>query len=497
MSTKILRILVLSAIACTSVVAAVGCFHSYYNDPDSCSQDPPVLCADPMRPNCVLGRCFADNDLPDGTVPIDFSGITFDAAVKCNGSNECPSDAPICMGGMCRACSGSGDDVECTLHDPGTPHCNVSKGNCVACLLSTDCGAAAPVCDVTHVCRKCAANSECATTHICKDNGQCALPSEVAVVDNTNTVAICSDTPMTGMPFCTISAGIGAGKPYVSVAASATAYPAFTAAASTLADLTVTVVGPGKSAASKATVSSASSAAVSVSSSLAHTTTLVLDGLDLIGSNGGTKKAGVACSPLMGTALVTVKDCSIHDSGAFGVDSNGCTLTVDSSLIGPNNGGGVKVTTTTYTMTNDIIFNSTAGNPGVAITDTASTGTMAFLTIANNGGGGGFEGGVNCPASGATKLIQDSIVYGNSSNAGTQFAGKCALMDVVTGTDNFAGATMTMPSLTSDYHLAAGGDNSCCIDKIMSPGTPNADHDVDLTMRPKGNAWDIGAHELK
>jgi hypothetical protein len=495
MSRKQLRILASSALACTVIIAAVGCFHSYYNDPDACSADPPVLCADPARPNCVLGRCFADNDLPDGTVPIDFSGVTFDASVKCNGSNECPDDAPICAGGMCRACNGSNDDVECTLHDPAAPHCNISKGNCVACLLSSDCGPAAPVCDPTHVCRKCVAHSECATTHICKSDGKCALPSEVAVVDNTNTVATCSDS--TGAPYCTIQAGIGAGKPYVSVAASATPYAAFTAAATTLADLVVTVVGPGKNATVKATVSSSGSAAVSVSSMLAHNTQLVVDGLDLLGSNGTTLKAGVACSPLAGTASVTIRNCAIHNSGMSGVDSSGCTLEVDSSDIGPNNAGGVKVANTTYTLTNDIIFNSTALTPGVAITDTMSTGTMAFLTIANNGGGSGFEGGVSCPSSGATKLIQDSIVYGNSSNAGTQFSGKCALMDVVTGTDNFAGATMLMPSLTSDYHLSATGDNSCCVDKIMGPTTPNADHDVDLSMRPKGNAWDIGAHELK
>jgi hypothetical protein len=55
------------------------------------------------------------------------------------------------------------------------------------------------------------------------------------------------------------------------------------------------------------------------------------------------------------------------------------------------------------------------------------------------------------------------------------------------------------PTFTSDYHLVANDvtNGACCVDKIAAPGTPNADHDVDATHRPKGASWDIGAHEVQ
>jgi hypothetical protein len=71
-------------------------------------------------------------------------------------------------------------------------------------------------------------------------------------------------------------------------------------------------------------------------------------------------------------------------------------------------------------------------------------------------------------------------------------------MNVVTGTDSFAGATMLAPDLDASFRLTTASVNdACCVDKVSNPSTPNASHDVDGATRPKGAAHDIGAHEAR
>src|SRR3954462_10975003 len=124
-----------------------ACFHTLYNDPDACSIDPPIACADPLRPNCVRGQCFSDQELPDGATPVDFSGLNLDGAVSCSNSGTRPDDAPVCQASMCRPCDNNiSDDAQCTLHNSGTPRCNIADGRCVQCLVSADCSAGMPVC---------------------------------------------------------------------------------------------------------------------------------------------------------------------------------------------------------------------------------------------------------------------------------------------------------------------------------------------------------------
>jgi len=169
------------------------------------------------------------------------------------------------------------------------------------------------------------------------------------------------------------------------------------------------------------------------------------------------------------------------------------------------------VTGTTYVITNDLIVDNgvtPGGLPGVSIMDSASTGTFAFNTVAGNGAGNTLEGGIACPPNGTPKLIEESIVAQNAHNPatnGTQFINKCMLQSVVTGPDSFAGAIQSPPAFVSmtDFHLDVGAglaaNQTCCIDKISAPTTPNADHDVDRGPRPKvaGGKDDIGAHEAQ
>jgi hypothetical protein len=185
-------------------------------------------------------------------------------------------------------------------------------------------------------------------------------------------------------------------------------------------------------------------------------------------------------------------------------------VNIDANFIGPANAnGGIKLASTTYAITNNIIFENgdtvTATFAGVVFDDGCPDGVFAFNTIAGNKVKGNNPGGVKCGANNNT--IRDSIVSHNvmtSSPTTTQLAG-CTLDHVVTEATDAQGIMLTpsFVSLGADYHLVAGASAnlSCCIDQATKPpGTPNTDHDVDETPRPKGTGakpYDYGAQEVQ
>jgi hypothetical protein len=290
----------------------------------------------------------------------------------------------------------------------------------------------------------------------------------------------------------------------------------------------LSIFGPGPSASPTALITQSGQQAVTVSTGGSNTATVILDGLDLAGSNGATaglKKVGVVCNQGGGSTSLTVRNSLVHDSGKDGIGSNGCdfltvtrniiganssggagnggagilsngdtTVVVDGNLVSANTGGGISLTTVAgsnpYIVTNNIIQSNTT-SPGASLIGPVA-GTFAFNTVANNGVGSGTSG-IAC--SGANKPVIDSIIWDNNH---TQMDATC------TPTTNDAigtGPSSTSPSFTADYHLMASvGTSACCVDKIATPGTPNADHDVDFTVRPKGTSatpYDVGAHELQ
>jgi parallel beta helix pectate lyase-like protein len=475
--------------------------HVYCNTSTDCDQAPYGTC-DTSHHTCIAG---------DGGTQLD-GDMTMHAGpdMFCGSSAECSDEAPICSVQRCRACADSSDDPQCVAHNPATPRCNSPTGTCVACLTSTDCANPTPVCNTTaFTCRKCAAHSEC-SSGVCKDDGTCAAATDIAYVNNSS--GACADTMHTStpmMPYCQVQyAVLNASKAYVLVSGSATAYNSVSLIASTSALGPLTLVGPaGRGTAVKATISSTIATAALVVNGGGSSVTLIVDGMDIEGAGGATPSAAVSCqSP----ATLTIKNSTIQNSGKEGVTSAGCTLTLDANVVSANGNEGIKLASTTYVITNNIIHHNggnAPGLPGVTISDSASTGTFAFNTVAANGGANTVEGGISCPNTGAAKLIQDSIVALNSHNPaanGTQIVGKCQLQSVVTGPDSFTGATQSAPAFTADYHLdvtATGltANQACCIDKVASAATPNANHDVDEGPRPKvvGTALDIGAHEAQ
>jgi hypothetical protein len=460
---------------------------------------------------------------------------TDDGGKSCGQSTDCAAATPICEGGACRACR---VDNECSARDSATPYC--AGGQCVPCnnpmpppVYTTDCSArlsgTTPICD-GNACRACRAHGEC-PLGVCRADGACAGATEITWVDDRGVApAACAATHPNVKggqmdPYCDVADALAAVplRPYVLVAASAAPYGAVSITAMA-GDVTVTIVGAGKSATPVlSSIAQDGSPAASVLAASGHTATVVLDGLDLRGSTSATKSDGVDCVANGGSATLTIRNSNVHNSGFAGVSSLKCTLvltdsavvmngnqgvmvvggtaSIDANTFTANYGGGLSLTgNCTYSVTNNFIINNGLGGRGVSIDD-SSDGDFSFDTVVGNVYGanaGGVSCGLNTP-----KMLSASIVVGNGLGAGTQFAGNCQLLNVVAGMDNNPQATPGMPQFASmtDFHLVKGSaqNHDCCIDKVVPAdgGAPLPDHDFDHTHRPQGIAWDIGAHEVK
>ncbi len=149
---------------------------------------------DPDTHGCV--DCLQDGDCPLGKVCQQKACVD-----GCNDMHGCPSG--MCKNGMCSACKANGD---CT--DPSLPKCDVASGRCVACLMTSDCGAG-QFCDPgDHACHMgCDTDAQCTTdagnanmkccNHVCYDlnssNGHCG-DCGTDCGNQTCCAGICSDT---------------------------------------------------------------------------------------------------------------------------------------------------------------------------------------------------------------------------------------------------------------------------------------------------------------
>ena len=106
------------------------------------------------------------------------------------------------------------------------------------------------------------------------------------------------------------------------------------------------------------------------------------------------------------------------------------------------------------------------------------------------------------------------LVANSFGGNGSQFWGRFNLQGTVVDTDPVTDGLPGRPSFRfdpgppadggvpnySNLHLTASGrSNTCCIDKVMprDGGVPLPAIDIDRSPRPKGMAYDVGAHELE
>ena len=516
-------------VACVAI--ALSCDRTGHKEGVYCDVD--VDCAGgSTRCDTSLHLCIAlvdgglDSNEPDQTL----------LCAPATASVDCVDPAaPICGATGCRACAGAADDASCAARSASTPRCKpdgTMAGRCVACVPmapvsdTSECGAATPICDVTGSCRACVVHAECGSGLCIHDGalaGRCAPVADVALVDNAGmTGAACMtaraarDGQTAATAYCEIAEAVAASRKYALVRGSAQPY-----AAIALTDQDLVVVGPGQAASPTARVFTVGVVEVNMTVNTgAHE--LVLEGLDLGGDAVMKAVRGATCTNNTGSpanARPTIRDTRIHDysqegvsatgatvtvsgatitgtgSGGAGVSATGGTVTLGRSLLQGNSGGVVLSSGVSYTVENNLIVkNLSAATPGVSI-DGASTGVFRFNTVANNTTGAG-RGGIECGAAG-TKLIEASIVVGNTVLMGTQLGAQCTLDGVVTGSDSATAAIMKTPVFVgaNDFHLVPSNaaNLDCCVDRRVTGPTV----DFDGSARPKGAAFDIGAHEVE
>jgi hypothetical protein len=430
-------------------------------------------------------------------------------APMCTMSSTCPDDLPVCDNMMCRACASSADDSVCLSRSASTPHCKLSgtnMGRCAQCSANADCPTATPTCNPDGTCRKCVTNSDCDTL-LCDLNGTgaCIPASDIVYVNSANDPgqASCTDSAPGGKdgslahPFCQITTALtllGVQiRHYIHVAGSANNYNGFEISST---NGTLTIVGPGKDAAQKATVqATVDSNAIHIDPATGISCSVAIVGMTVVGNGNASV---LVCGDNSGVANLTVTDCSFSTSSKNAVFLWLCNAKLFNSRMTSSIQSGLFVNPgATYTVQNCAMV----GN-GIGVTFQSSSGSFSFNTIINNTG----TSGVNC---GAPAVIADSIVFGNKVSAGTQFQNtNCALSNVVTGTDSYANATQLTPFFVSpsDPHLDLTpgffltSNQACCIDKIVGTGpspspSPLPTTDIDGSPRPKGAHWDIGAVE--
>jgi hypothetical protein len=299
-------------------------------------------------------------------------------------------------------------------------------------------------------------------------------------------------------PYCQPSSAISnlAGHPYVHLAPGVGVYDGIVV--NTTSSVTVTFVGP----AGGATIGTANTTNTHTVEAVAGgnaTVNVTVDGLTLKGSSSASN---VLCtSSGSGVTNLVVRDCHVI-GGQRGLRAeSGCNLTgrecriEGATIIGAHMDSG-----STFLLVNDMIYNNAIG---VQI-EFSAQGMFQFNTVAYNGSSG--PAGVLCNRA---ITLESSIIFGNAASSGTQLGGSntCALTKVALGAaDSFTSSgklpgdpvfRAPPPAASLDLRLkvddaaATAANRTCCIDQVGSG--PPIDFEGDL--RPKGPAWDVGAHE--
>jgi hypothetical protein len=345
----------------------------------------------------------------------------------CRNSGLVAIDAPM---GECTA------NAQCAGNPNGSV-CDVLSQTCVQCIVGVDvsgCTGTAPQCGEDHVCHGCIYDAHCPASNVCLPNGMCA--DEVAVLyarpgatgttctqadPCTFTAALAAVSPTKHIVKLTATNGTVYREPPVTIS---TAQPVQILGASTTFEPlgdgdAITVTGPN----------------------------VEIVGLTVANATGAGSD-GIACT---GTSILSLRQMKVQDNAAYGVSSNGCTVTIERSRFSRNPSGALLLTAGKLEIRNNIIDHN--GNGGLDqgnVTIQNASGRFVFNTVVQNlsKGGGGRIGGINCsPAAGLEMRVMRNIVSDNGG--GAAFGGTCT-----TGTTNFTGkvADIKFADLV-DYHL--------------------------------------------
>ena len=377
------------------------------------------------------------------------TGTLAGQCVECVDNTLCTSTAAkhFCVSNACAGC----DRVATNPCSGATPVCAPSAtptvgGQCVGCLLNSDCASANPIC-ATNKCRTCKKDSECvgiSNAGVCDLNGAC--PGDNAVIYLQNNAACSPTNPGNGSastPFCFSDDAVGALLPNKSL---------------------IVVKGPASvnPQGSALTLSFAGSPVLIAGQSLAKL---------------GNPQAGTPPLISITAGEVTLRDLTISAGNGVGVSvTNGATLHMARCYVLNNQGLGIQTTASAFDIANTVVAGNGGGSAsyGVLLGSYSGTGPakFAFNTVVNNS-----FGGVAC---GSNYSLAGILANAN---------GPANFLSCVTDTTTSTAA----PNLVSstNYHLTA---TSPCVNAGGDICPPD---DIDGDARPQGAHCDCGADEYK
>jgi len=462
-----IRFAVLAIVVCVSV----ECTKS---NPLNCSDG---TCSDPMYPFCdstaqfqsSVFTCIAVQCTPDA-----FVACRSDEALSCNATgndynvmkcpNGCSQDASGCL-----ACTTNAD-----CKSP-TPKCTTG-GACVQCLLNVDCTSASEaICDqTTNMCRGCQSDNDCASRVCDATTGTCLDESQVLYVSNNSHTDNC--IPLDPCPLASASTLVTPSRFTIKMEAGTyvnqgSAIP-FSTGPTTIHAAGVTFSGQSLSASGSGDLTIiggefTGSAGVTCNQAKVHLSSVSVTGGNISGTVctlTASHSQFNSSSSIGGQGCAVSVDHSLFNMSSAGA-SSGASLNVQNSVF---NGGSVGF----FNAGNATISFSTFFNTPVTCTDTIHNPPSVSISNDVHFGTGSGDVVTGCPT-------RYSILQPQAALVGTDH--------VINNVD-----PMFQNAAQGDFHLLV---HSPAVD-AADPNVSVSD-DYDGTMRPQGNAADMGAFEYK
>jgi Right handed beta helix region len=383
--------------------------------------------------------------------------------------------------------------AECAAENAMVCNLDIQPSKCVQCTAAeaVACSGKTPVCGEDNSCAGCSKHGDCASL-ACLPDGACAEESKVAYV-------AAMDQGGTDNSDCSKA------TPCLTVAKALIATPArsYVKLSGTL-DEAVTISG-----ARKVTMLAAPGAKLTNSMGMASVVTITGDSdLEIYDLEiGGGNKFGISLSDTDQSKLKLVR-VKISTNAGAGIDARGGELTVEQSTISDNKGGGIKLDSTRFTLTNNVIVRNGDANSnygGIQLANLiAGMSRLEYNTVTLNTGKMNTTTGVDC-ASSDTVAFSNNIVYGNVvSGTGTQIS----IDPQCTWTYSDIGPTVgTVPGpgtgnlnvIPAFVDAAANNFRPALTSPVIDKADPASVLRFDFSgnLRPLGPGRDLGAYEVK
>jgi hypothetical protein len=223
---------------------------------------------------------------------------------------------------------------------------------------------------------------------------------------------------------------------------------------------------------------------------LADKATLTLQGVTVTGATGGGH--GIYCNAPSSASTLTVVESTIEQNAGIGLTATNCNVNLHRNTVRNNSGGGVKLDSGTFKITDSVIANNGTKDVtpmgGLSLAAPTSV-TFVNNTVVNNQAASTKAGGVICSGG---ESLRNSILSGNSG--ASQFLG-CAFDH--SSISDPAPATLPSGAMGESCSLVSfkPAATSKCINSGTNTGTSALDRDS--TARIKGGTVDLGAYEVQ